>query len=217
MWACGSDDDGGPDGSGGASAGAAGHTGGSAGKAQGGGAGKAQGGSAGKAQGGSGNAGSGNAGEGGMPENAGAGGDSAGGDSSGGMGGDSSGAGAGGEAGGANPPTPTVAESCATICAAEAGLNCALASITCIEQCNNLATGTLAPDEYPPMVQCEALHLTASNYECSDQNAGLPPPAPPNPQPAPKAGTQCETLICKWTCADGALVDPNVYARCNCP
>ena len=92
-------------------------------------------------------------------------------------------------------------------------MSCALGNTTCITQCTSLADATLAPDDYPPMVACEALHLTANNYECSDQNAGVPPPIN---QPAPKAGTQCETLICKWTCADGVFVDPNVSARCGC-
>lgn len=215
MWACGSDDDvaipPGGAGSGGASAGSGGHSAGSAG-AHAGGAGKAQGGGSnggsdnggGSNGGNGGSAGIGVAGAAGATEMAGAGGDSA-----GGSGGDSTGA--GGEGGAPSPPT--VAESCATICAAESGLSCALASGTCITQCTGLATDSLAPDDYPAMVACQALHLTATNYECSDQNAGSPPL---NIQPSPKAGTACEAQICKWTCADGLFIDANAYARCGC-
>jgi hypothetical protein len=59
------------------------------------------------------------------------------------------------------------------------------------------------------MIACQAAHLTAANYYCSDQGGPL--------APAPNGGTTCETLICKWTCDDATFVDLNVYARCNCP
>jgi len=220
MWACGSDDDGGPDGSGGASAGAAGHTGGSAGKAQGGGAGKAEGGSAGKAQGGGSNGGHDNAGEGGMPNVAGSGGDNVGGDNAGGSGGDSAGGSAGdGSDGGAagGPSAPTVEENCAAICSAQSTLSCSFGA-NCVTGCVVLAKDTQggATDDIPDyekMIACEAKFLTTvANYECSDQGAGIPK------MPAPKAGTQCEPSICAWECADmTGSADGTIVARCNCP
>jgi len=201
MWACGSDDDGGGPGGGGSS-GKGGASAGSGGRA----GGAAQAGNAGKAQGGSGNgdSGSGNAGEGGAVEIAGAAGESAGG--SGGSAGDSSEGGAGGEAGSAS--VPTLAENCATVCAAQAGLAACTFGDDCVPGCLALAADTSAKDEYTAMIACEAEHLTANQYVCSDQ--GL------TEQPAPVPGTDCETLICSWTCEDATFVDVNIYDRCGC-
>jgi hypothetical protein len=199
MWACGDDDDGGPGGAG--SGGKGGATAAGAGGRAGG---TAQAGSSGTLQGGSGGD-SGNAGEGGAPV-AGAGGDSAGGDSAGGSAGESSQAGAGGEAGSAS--VPTLAENCATVCEAQAGLTACTFGNTCVPGCVGLAGDTEAKSEYTAMIACEAEHLTANQYVCSDQG--------PESWPAPVPGTECETAICAWTCADQTFVDVNIYERCGC-
>jgi hypothetical protein len=205
MWACGSDDDGVPGGGGGSggssgkgtTAGAGGHSAGTAGKAQGGGAGKTQGGGT--------NGGSSSAGQAGDDGVAGVGGDSAGGSA-----GDSSEGGSGGEAG-ASTGAPTLIDNCTTVCATQAALTCTYGA-TCAQSCvatGDTATGTAAPVEYAAMIACMAKELAATNYECSTQSDT-------KVFPAPKAATACETKICAWTCADATLVDENIYARCGC-
>jgi hypothetical protein len=216
MWACSSDgDDSTPaGGAGGASAGAGGHAAGAGGHTAGGGGTTAQGGTAGK--GGTG-AGGGSAGKGGTS----AGGNAAAGtgDALGGEGGVAGGSiglgGAGGEVaqggeGGAS--APTLADNCATACGDQTALSCSFGS-ACVAGCignGGPPDGTPFPEEYAAMMACQAKQLTAAQYYCSTPSMGGPA------QPAPAAGTACETLICKWTCDDANLVDENVYARCGC-
>jgi hypothetical protein len=218
MWACSSDGDdtAASGGAGGAAAGAGGHAGGAGGAGghtAGSGGTTAQAGTAGK--GGTG-AGGGTAGKGGGNAAAGTG------DAVGGEGGATGGTGsidlggAGGEVaqggeGGAS--APTLADNCATVCSDQTGLSCTYGS-TCVAGCTGLTNpdpdfGTAFPAEYEAMIACQAKQLTAAQYYCSVPSMG---PA----QPAPKASTACETLICKWTCDDGTNVDPNVFARCGC-
>jgi hypothetical protein len=112
----------------------------------------------------------------------------------------------GGE-GGASAP-PTLADNCATVCSDQTALSCTFGS-NCVDGCTVIESLTALPDEYDVMIACQAKQLTAAQYYCSVPSVG---PA----QPAPKAGTACETLICKWTCDDGTFGDPNVAARCGC-
>ncbi|HEX7451528.1 MAG TPA: hypothetical protein VF294_04555 [Polyangiaceae bacterium] len=202
MWACGSDGDDSiatTGGDGGASAGASGH----AGHAAGSGGTTAQGGTStgGTSTGGNATAGLADAlggeggaifGTGGLVDQGGAGGELA----------------QGGE-GGAPTPTPTLADNCATICGDQTGLSCNYGS-ACVQGCMGTADpdlGTAFPDEYIAMIACQAKQLTAIQYECSTQmNTQV--------QPAPKAGTACEALICKFTCDDAMYVDDNIVARC---
>jgi len=212
MWACGSDDDstggGGTGGTAGSHAGSGGRAG-SAGAAHAGtsGAAHAGAGNGGAGTGGGAHAGTGGGAHAGTPGMAGEGGDGPG---PGGSGGDLNEGGMGGEAGA--PSAPTLAESCAAVCAAEAGLSCSLAGL-CQSNCMTLGTdpvnGTDQPDLYATMMTCQGQSLTASNYYCSDQG--------PIIQPAPKADGPCKAKVCAWTCADmvGAA-DANVAADCGC-
>ena len=134
----------------------------------------------------------------------------AGGDSAGGSGGNSNeiggAGGAGGEAGAAR--APTLAQNCAAVCAAEAGLSCPLAD--CVNNCTGGGLATEFVTEYEEMTACQAKHLVAADYKCSDQGP------PPDLKPFPKADTTCETLICKFTCLDQTIVDIDALGRCGC-
>jgi hypothetical protein len=101
----------------------------------------------------------------------------------------------------------TLAQACAITCADQTALACTFGS-SCVDTCTGNEGMTSFPDEYDAMVACEATHLTAPNYECSDQGGPI--------WPAPKDGTTCENMICQWTCDDGTICDANIYARCNC-
>jgi hypothetical protein len=203
MWACGSDGDDSTATTGGASAGVGGHAAGAAGHTAGSGGTIAQGGNAGTSTGGNAAAGTADAlaGEGGAIFGAGGSVDQ------GGAGGELAQAGEGGAS--APTPTPTLADNCATICGDQTGLSCNYGS-ACVQGCTGITdpdVGTAFPEEYIAMIACQAKQLTALQYECSTQmNTQV--------QPAPKAGTACEALICKWTCDDGMYVDDNTVARC---
>ncbi|HEY5377655.1 MAG TPA: hypothetical protein VIK01_28440, partial [Polyangiaceae bacterium] len=114
----------------------------------------------------------------------------------------------GGAAGAAS--APTLAENCATICAAQTGLTCTFGD-PCVAGCIGTAdpdTGTSDVPKYEAMIACEAQHLTASDYECHDQG--------PSIWPGPKANTACKDAICAWTLADqyGAA---DVVVAGDCP
>jgi len=118
--------------------------------------------------------------------------------------------GQGGEGG--EGSAPTLEENCATVCAAQQPLTCK--DNNCVANCSTTGTdsvnGTNAPAEYATMLDCEARLLTNDNYYCSVQ------PSSSMEKPAPKAGTQCESSICAWTCLEAVLFDENVYGRCGC-
>jgi len=128
----------------------------------------------------------------------------------GGMGGDPNGE--AGQAGAA--PVATFEENCATVCAAQAALDCSLAA-NCVSDCTGHLDpdfGTDVPDEYRAMIACQAQKLTAANYLCVDQG-------PPANQKLPfaAAATACEASICKYTCDDmSGLIDTAAHDRC-CP
>ncbi|MEO7036043.1 MAG: hypothetical protein ABI548_19045 [Polyangiaceae bacterium] len=202
LWACGSDDDstgGPPGGAGEGGASAAGHGG------------KSSGGSGGQATsgGGGGQAGSATGGTSGAAPEAGSGGDFP--SVSGMPGMTEGGAGEAGSGGQGSASSTTLAQDCATVCGAQTGLTCSYGD-TCVLSCLGVVdpqAGTAVPDEYTAMIKCQAATLTAANYGCSTQMSNMV-------QPSPKAGTGCETLICKYTCDDGTLVDDNIVARCGC-
>lgn len=200
LWACGSDDDSSVGNPGGGAGGAS--TAGNGGKASGGAGGNASGGA--DAQ-----AGSPAGGTSGAAPEAGGGGDFP---SIAGMNGmTEGGAGEAGSGGQGSVSSTTLAQDCATVCDAQAGLACSFGN-QCVAGCLGIAdpqVGTTVPDEYTAMIKCQAAALTATNYECSTQSNTMV-------QPSPKAATSCETLICKFTCDDAMYVDENIYARCGC-
>ncbi|MEO8904449.1 MAG: hypothetical protein ABI488_18910 [Polyangiaceae bacterium] len=212
LWACGSDDDStgaapGGAGEGGASVG--GHGGRPSGGSGGADGGKSSGGGDATPSGGTGGqAGSSNGGTSGAAPEAGSGGDFP---SVAGMPGmTDGGAGEAGNGGQGSVSSTTLAQDCATVCGGQAALSCHydMCEATCLGIFDP-QLGTMVPDEYTAMIKCQAATLTASNYECSTQANTMV-------QPSPKAGTSCETLICKFTCDDGMFVDENIIARCGC-
>jgi hypothetical protein len=200
LYGCGSDDDtvaSGGSGGGGASGGAGKGGGGSGGKA-------GTAGTAGTAGGSE--AGAAGSSAGAPAEEGGMGGAAPGAAGSGATAGEAEG-GSGGEAGG-GAVALTLAQACTVMCSDQTSLSCTFGS-SCMDTCTGNEGMTPFPEEYDAMVGCEAQHLTPSNYECSNQGGT-------NIWPAPKVGTTCETLICKWTCDDATICDANIYDRCGC-
>jgi hypothetical protein len=188
LWACSDDESSGND--------EASGSGGRAGGAQGGSAGTSRAGSSGTLNGEAGSAGS-DDGSGGA------------GDTSGGSAGALNEAGSGGA--GPEPSSPTLVENCNTVCAAQAALSCSYGN-SCVSKCVALGepdTGTAPLDDYAAMLHCQAMQLTAADYECSLQSTAISIPAPVN-------GGVCKTPICKWTCDHQAIADENVYEACDC-
>jgi len=101
---------------------------------------------------------------------------------------------------------------CATICAAQSGLACALGS-GCVAACDAGATmsypnGKNCGDLYQSMIRCEA-GLDASQWTCSQTDDN----------PIPMAGA-CQDAVCAWACCASSLVaDGDVWSRCmpTCP
>jgi len=222
LYACGSDDDTNPSGG----AGSSGHAGKGGSGGTGAKGGSANGGSGGKVvAGGSGNeAGESSAGEGGT-SNAGAGGDSS------GIGGDN-GLGGSGDAGaaGAAATEQTLTEACTTSCGPSHTVSsCSTTVGACVSQCTAYPTqvqqsvdatfisttdAATLNKEYLTLVRCMASHLTNTDqYACAA--AGTMVGAT-----SPAASTDCETVLCKWTCDDANFgtsgMDADVAARCGC-
>jgi hypothetical protein len=101
------------------------------------------------------------------------------------------------------------------VAAAPALAACAYDASNCAQYCTEYTDPDLfgGTAEFPPMVACLA-GTTASQWECStglgDLNFGA----------IPLSTTSCESLVCRWSCADyyGIVIvgDDTVMARCGC-